>query len=76
MPNEVRKLCTLLLRTCYVCVGLFRKQKEENCDVVSGTRYDLGGGVHGWDLKRKLIRFVNKLYTCPHMHAIEMYHAN
>ena len=34
----------------------FRKQKEGNCDVVSGTRYDLGGGVHGWDLKRKLIR--------------------
>lgn len=35
---------------------IYRKQKEGNCDVVSGTRYDLGGGVHGWDLKRKLIR--------------------
>lgn len=34
---------------------LIKKQKEGNCDVVSGTRYDLGGGVHGWDLKRKLI---------------------
>jgi len=31
------------------------KQKEGNCDVVSGTRYDLGGGVNGWDLKRKII---------------------
>ena len=36
-----------------------RKQKEGKCDVVSGTRYDLGGGVHGWDLKRKLIRLGN-----------------
>ncbi|XP_022646915.1 dolichol-phosphate mannosyltransferase subunit 1-like isoform X2 [Varroa jacobsoni] len=31
------------------------KQKEGNFDVVSGTRYALGGGVHGWDFKRKLI---------------------
>jgi len=31
------------------------KQKEEDFDLVSGTRYDLGGGVHGWDLKRKVI---------------------
>lgn len=32
-----------------------RKQKEEDCDIVSGTRYSLGGGVFGWDLRRKLI---------------------
>jgi len=31
------------------------KQKEEDYDLVSGTRYDLGGGVNGWDLKRKVI---------------------
>ena len=31
------------------------KQKEEDFDVVSGTRYALGGGVNGWDFKRKLI---------------------
>ena len=31
------------------------KQKEKDFDVVSGTRYALGGGVNGWDLKRKLI---------------------
>lgn len=31
------------------------KQKEEDFDIVSGTRYALGGGVNGWDFKRKLI---------------------
>ncbi|KAJ3242820.1 dolichol-P-mannose synthesis [Chytriomyces hyalinus] len=31
-----------------------RKQKEGNYDVVTGTRYALGGSVHGWDLRRKL----------------------
>ncbi|KAF1663773.1 Dolichol-phosphate mannosyltransferase subunit 1, partial [Aptenodytes patagonicus] len=33
----------------------FRKQKEGNFDIVSGTRYKGNGGVYGWDLKRKLI---------------------
>ncbi len=33
----------------------FRVQEEGDYDVVSGTRYALGGGVYGWDLKRKLI---------------------
>jgi hypothetical protein len=32
----------------------YRKQKEGNCDIVSGTRYSRGGGVYGWDLRRKL----------------------
>lgn len=32
-----------------------KKQKEENCDLVSGTRYIGNGGVNGWDFKRKLI---------------------
>ena len=31
------------------------KQAENGSDVVTGTRYDLGGGVFGWDLKRKVI---------------------
>ena len=34
------------------------KQKETNCDIVTGTRYrsqgDLIGGVYGWDAKRKM----------------------
>lgn len=28
------------------------KQKEKDYDVVTGTRYALGGGVAGWDMKR------------------------
>ena len=31
------------------------KQKEADYDIVSGTRYALGGGVNGWDFKRKLM---------------------
>lgn len=31
------------------------KQKEGNFDLISGTRYAGGGGVNGWDFKRKLI---------------------
>uniref|UniRef100_A0A4W6G2H6 Dolichol-phosphate mannosyltransferase subunit 1 n=1 Tax=Lates calcarifer TaxID=8187 RepID=A0A4W6G2H6_LATCA len=33
------------------------KQKEGDYDLVSGTRYRGNGGVYGWDLRRKLIRF-------------------
>jgi dolichol-phosphate mannosyltransferase len=29
-------------------------QKQFNFDIVTGTRYSLGGGVYGWDLRRKL----------------------
>ncbi|XP_014239525.1 dolichol-phosphate mannosyltransferase subunit 1 [Cimex lectularius] len=32
-----------------------KKQKEGDFDIVSGSRYIKGGGVSGWDLKRKLI---------------------
>ncbi|XP_043944919.1 dolichol-phosphate mannosyltransferase subunit 1 [Protopterus annectens] len=32
-----------------------RKREMGNYDIVSGTRYTGNGGVHGWDLKRKLI---------------------
>jgi len=31
-----------------------KKQREDKTDIVSGTRYALGGGVVGWNLKRKL----------------------
>ena len=31
-----------------------RKQEESNYDIVTGTRYAVGGGVYGWDFKRKL----------------------
>lgn len=30
-------------------------QKALNLDIVTGTRYISGGGVYGWDLKRKVI---------------------
>mmetsp|Transcript_7480 Transcript_7480/g.11760 ORF Transcript_7480/g.11760 Transcript_7480/m.11760 type:complete len:241 (-) Transcript_7480:759-1481(-) len=30
------------------------KQREGDFDVVTGTRYVPGGGVHGWDTRRKL----------------------
>ncbi|CAH7690670.1 family 2 glycosyltransferase [Phakopsora pachyrhizi] len=30
-------------------------QKSKNLDVVTGSRYIRGGGVHGWDFKRKLV---------------------
>jgi len=31
------------------------KQRETGCDVVTGSRYISGGGVYGWNLKRKAI---------------------
>eukprot|EP00041_Stephanoeca_diplocostata_P001126 m.18898 g.18898 ORF g.18898 m.18898 type:complete len:251 (+) comp11616_c0_seq2:196-948(+) len=30
-------------------------QRKHDYDIVTGSRYISGGGVHGWDLKRKLI---------------------
>lgn len=30
------------------------KQLENDYDIVTGTRYMSGAGVHGWDLRRKL----------------------
>ncbi|RDA94029.1 hypothetical protein CP533_5283, partial [Ophiocordyceps camponoti-saundersi (nom. inval.)] len=30
-------------------------QREGNYDIVTGTRYRTGGGVFGWDLRRKLV---------------------
>ncbi|KAJ3091432.1 dolichol-P-mannose synthesis [Quaeritorhiza haematococci] len=41
-----------------------RLQKKHDYDVVTGTRYVSGGGVHGWDLRRKLTsRVANYLAT-------------
>lgn len=34
--------------------GFLRKQLETGADIVTGTRYVKGGGVHGWNLMRKL----------------------
>ena len=44
--------------------ALIAKQAENNYDIVTGTRYAPGGGVYGWDLRRKLIsRGANFLAT-------------
>lgn len=33
---------------------MIRKQQQTGCDIVTGTRYRRGGGIYGWDLRRKL----------------------
>ena len=38
-------------------LDFIRKQQEEDYDIVTGTRYAGDGGVYGWNIKRKLIRF-------------------
>nr|CCA27256.1 dolicholphosphate mannosyltransferase putative [Albugo laibachii Nc14] len=39
-------------------------QQKHNCDIVTGTRYLPGGGVYGWDLRRKVTsRVANFLAT-------------
>lgn len=44
-------------------------QKERNFDVISGSRYISGGGVSGWDFKRKLVsrgaNFLTQLLLRP-----------
>lgn len=41
-----------------------QKQAETQADIVSGTRYVAGGGVYGWDIRRKLTsRVANYLAT-------------
>nr|CAI5834582.1 unnamed protein product [Callosobruchus analis] len=46
-----------------------KKQQEQDYDVVSGTRYIGGGGVYGWDFKRKLVsrgaNFLTQLLLRP-----------
>ena len=34
---------------------MIARQKEQDYDIVTGTRYAGNGGVYGWDLKRKMI---------------------
>lgn len=36
-------------------IDYIKKQRETNADIVTGTRYDLGGGVYGWSPLRKII---------------------
>lgn len=47
------------------------KQKSENFDIVTGTRYAGDGGVFGWDLKRKLVsrgaNFLASTVLRPHV---------
>lgn len=35
--------------------AMISRQRTTNCDVVTGTRYVLGGGVCGWTLRRKMV---------------------
>ena len=50
-----------LQRRHNVCLHIFYNSihspshKSSQFDIVTGTRYALGGGVSGWDLRRKLI---------------------
>ena len=34
---------------------MIKKMADTGCDVVTGTRYRDGGGVAGWDMKRKIM---------------------
>ncbi|RCK55756.1 Dolichol-phosphate mannosyltransferase subunit 1 [Candida viswanathii] len=47
------------------------KQKTEDFDIVTGTRYAGDGGVYGWDFKRKLIsrgaNFLASVVLRPHV---------
>lgn len=47
------------------------KQKTEDFDIVTGTRYAGDGGVFGWDLKRKLVsrgaNFLAETVLRPHV---------
>jgi dolichol-phosphate mannosyltransferase len=47
-----------------MCLCVRSKQQEGDFDVVTGTRYALGGGVAGWDVKRVITsRGANLLAT-------------
>ena len=36
-------------------IDFIKKQRETNADIVTGTRYNYGGGVYGWNPLRKII---------------------
>lgn len=48
---------------------MIEQQRYLDLDIVSGTRYAQGGGVYGWDFKRKLIsrgaNFLTQLLLRP-----------
>ncbi|RXG67306.1 Dolichol-phosphate mannosyltransferase subunit 1 [Armadillidium vulgare] len=50
--NEITCLPSLIPK---FIIEFIKKQEEKDYDIVSGTRYINGGGVYGWDFKRKLI---------------------
>lgn len=43
---------------------MVKKQRETNVDIVTGTRYALGGGVFGWDLRRRLTSYARPHGIC------------
>ncbi|KAF1336034.1 Dolichol-phosphate mannosyltransferase, partial [Globisporangium splendens] len=57
--------CGLLtMQMMFLFFHIHRKQAEKDYDIVTGTRYISGGGVYGWDLRRKLTsRVANYLAT-------------
>ena len=42
---------------------MIEKMAVNNSDIVFGSRYIEGGGIHGWNMKRKLISRVGNLIT-------------
>ena len=42
---------------------MIEKQIANDSDIVFGSRYIKNGGIHGWNLKRKLISRVGNLIT-------------
>ena len=46
--------CLLLFQPKFI-PEFIKVQRENDYDIVTGTRYAGGGGVNGWDLKRKVI---------------------
>lgn len=43
--------------------AMIKKLNSDGLDIVSGTRYQSGGGVYGWDLRRKLTSRVANFLT-------------
>ncbi|CAA2967591.1 dolichol-phosphate mannosyltransferase subunit 1 [Olea europaea subsp. europaea] len=51
------------MRVLYLLLGV-RKQMETDASIVTGTCYVKGGGLHGWNLMRKLILVQTFLWPC------------
>lgn len=76
LSHHVNKklICVFVWNTCVKFQPKFipqfiKKQQEGDFDIVTGTRYVGGGGVYGWDFKRKLIsrgaNFLTQLLLRP-----------